>query len=260
MAKKSSTVTIEEKLRSLYDVQLIDARINLIRSTRGELPKEVENLEDELNEVQGRVQQLEDEIKQLESEISHKKIASQDSEAQIKKYKTQLKDVKNNREFEALSKEVEYQELEIELANKRIREFQAKIANKQEILEIANGKLSEKKEDLAVKKGELDSIIAENQKEEDDLIKLSDKYAVNIEERLLTAYRRIRDNAKNKLAVVPVIDGATQGSFFIVPPQRELDIRARKKIIFSEHCGRILVDEDLANEESEKMEAVFAKM
>jgi predicted nucleic acid-binding Zn-ribbon protein len=257
MAKTKASV--EDKLRSLYDLQLIDSKIDEIRATRGELPKEVENLEDEINDIETRINNLNDEKAQLDAEIGKKKIAIQESEAQIKKFQSQLDNVKNNREYEALSKEIEFQNLEIELSNKRIREYQAKIANKDEILVMAQEKLAERSEDLKVKKGELDSIIESNEKTEGSLSKLSDKYGENIEERLLVAYKRIRGNAKNGLAVVPVIDGATYGSFFQVPPQRELDIRARKKIIVSEHCGRILVDNDLAQEEQEKMEKVFAK-
>lgn len=257
MAKKSASV--EEKLRSLYDLQLIDSKIDEIRSTRGELPKEVDNLEEEVKEIESRINKLNEENVQLEAEIGKKKIAIQESESQIKRFKEQLDNVKNNREFEALSKEIEFQTLEIELANKRIKEYQAKIANKNEIVEMAQEKLNERSEDLNVKKGELDSIISANEKSEGNLLKLSESYGEKIEERLLTAYKRIRDNAKNGLSVVPVIDGAIYGSFFQVPPQRELDIRARKKIIVSEHCGRILVDNEMAQEEQEKMAKVFAK-
>ncbi len=257
MAKKAAVATIEEKLRSLYDLQLIDSKIDEIRSTRGELPKEVKNLELEIEEIQGRVSKLNNEMEALESDISKKKLTIKDSEAQIKRYEKQLADVKNSREFEALTKEVEFQNLEIELAQKRINEFKVKIENKKEVLEIAQEKLNERSEDLSVKKGELDSIISQNEKKEKALVKLSDEYGKKIEKRLLEGYKRIRNNSIHGLAVVPVINGATQGSFFMVPPQRELDIRARKKIIISEHCGRILVDEELANEEAEKMAAKF---
>lgn len=257
MAKKAAVATIEEKLRSLYDLQLIDSKIDEIRATRGELPKEVENLELEIEEIQGRVNKLNEEIESLESDISKKKLTIKDSEAQIKKFNKQLGEVKNNREYEALTKEVEFQNLEIELAEKRINEFKVKIENKKEILTMAEDKMKERSEDLAVKKGDLDKIISQNEKKEKALLKLSDEYAEKIETRLLEGYRRIRNNSIHGLAVVPVIDGATQGSFFMIPPQRELDIRARKKIIISEHCGRILVDEELANEEAEKMESMF---
>ncbi len=257
MAKKAAVATIEEKLRSLYDLQLIDSKIDEIRATRGELPKEVENLELEIEEIQGRVNKLNEEIEGLEGDIAKKKLTIKESEAQIKKYQKQLEDVKNSREFEALTKEVEFQNLEIELAQKRINEFKVKIENKKEILGLADDKLKERSKDLSVKKGELDTIISQNEKKEKALMKLSDEYGSKIEQRLLEGYKRIRNNSIHGLAVVPVIDGATQGSFFMVPPQRELDIRARKKIIISEHCGRILVDEELANEEAEKMQAML---
>lgn len=259
MAKKSGSVSVEEKLRALYDVQLIDSKIDQIRATRGELPKEVQNLEDELAEIDSRMGKIKEEVENLNTEIGRKKLAIQEAEAQIKRYKAQEAEVKNSREFEALSKEMEFQSLEIELANKRINEYKAKIENKNELLEMATAKYAERKEDLDIKKGELDNILSSNEKYEKELLKLSDKFGENIEDRLLNGYKRIRNNAKNGLGVVPVIDGATQGSFFMVPPQRELDIRARKKIIISEHCGRILVDSDLAAEEEEKMNDVFAK-
>ena len=259
MAKKSGSVSVEEKLRSLYDVQLIDSKIDQIRATRGELPKEVQNLEDELNDIEVRMASIKEDITNLEGEISRKKLAIQEAESQIKKYKAQEAEVKNSREFEALSKEMEFQTLEIELANKRINEYKAKIDNKRELHEMAQAKFTERKEDLDLKKSDLDGILSRNEKQEKELIKLSEKFGEIIEDRLLNAYKRIRNNAKNGLGVVPVIDGATMGSFFMVPPQRELDIRARKKIIISEHCGRILVDNDLAQEEEEKMTAVFAK-
>ena len=257
MAKKAAVASIEEKLRSLYDLQLIDSKIDELRANRGELPKEVGNLEEEIAEIQARVDKLNDAITTLDGDISKKKLTIKDSESQIKRFKKQLEEVKNNREFEALTKEVEFQDLEIELAEKRINEYKVKIANKKEVLGLADEKLKERSEDLAVKKGELDNIVSANEKKEKALTKLSDNYATKIEIRLLEGYRRIRNNSIHGLAVVPVIDGATQGSFFMVPPQRELDIRARKKIIISEHCGRILVDEELANEETEKMTSIF---
>ena len=246
MAKNKATASIEEKLRSLYDLQLIDTKIDEIRSTQGELPKEVGILEDEIDEIQTRINNLNDEKQQLDTEIGKKKNSIQDSEAQIKRFKAQLDNVKNNREYEALSKEIEFQTLEIELSNKRINEYQAKIANKDEILEMANEKLAERSEDLKLKKSELDNIVVANEKTEGNLSKLSDDFGTKIEERLLTAYKRIRGNAKNGLAVVPVERGASGGSYIKIPPQRQLDIAACKKIIIDEHSGRILVDLSVA--------------
>jgi predicted nucleic acid-binding Zn-ribbon protein len=257
MSNTSTTASTEEKLRALYDLQLIDSKIDSIREARGELPKEVENLELEIGDMEKRITDLNDEVSAIDAEIGKKKLQIKDSEDQIKKFKEQLENVRNNREFEALSKEIEYQTLEIELANKRIREFQAKISNKQEFLEIANSKIAERREDLQLKQSELDSIIADNEKEEQKLQELSGKFSENVDLRLLTAYRRIRDNAANGLAVVPVIDGAIVGSFYMIPPQQVLDIAARKRVMFSEHCGRILVDEALAQEESNKLESLL---
>lgn len=254
---KTSAASIEEKLRALYDLQLIDSKIDKIREARGELPKEVEDLESEIADMDKRIGDLHDEVVAVEGEISKKKLQIKDSEEQIKKYKEQLENVRNNREFEALNKEIEYQTLEIELANKRIREFQVRISNKQEMLEIANTKISERREDLSLKQSELDSIISENEKEENKLLELSGKYSEKVDDRLLTAYRRIRANAGNGLAVVPVIDGAIVGSFYLIPPQQVIDIAARKRIMFSEHCGRILVDEALANEEISRLDSVL---
>jgi uncharacterized protein len=261
MAKKATnTVTIEEKLRSLYDLQLIDSKIDQIRDMRGELPLEVEDLEAELSSLEEKLDKIKAEIKDQDNEISNKKIEIKDSQALIKKYEEQQNNVRNNREFEALSKEIEYQNLEIQLCEKRIREYQARIANKNEVLELTQEKYNERKEDLDHKKGELDKILAETKKEEEELLNKSKDFSKNIEERLLVAYGRIRKNMNNGLAVVPVVRGASGGSFFLIPPQRELEIRARKKIIFSEHCGRILVDEELATEEEEKMKELFNKI
>jgi predicted nucleic acid-binding Zn-ribbon protein len=257
MSNTTAANAIEEKLRALYDLQLIDSKIDTIREARGELPKEVEDLAIEIEDMEKRISELQEEIDAVETEIGKKKMQIKDSEDHIKKYKEQLENVRNNREFEALNKEIEYQTLEIELANKRIREFQVKIANKQEFLEIANSKVAERKDDLSVKRGELDSIIADNEKEETKLQELSKDYAAKVDERLLNAYRRIRTNANNGLAVVPVIDGAIVGSFYMIPPQQVLDISARKRVMFSEHCGRILVDEALAKEEAQKLESIL---
>lgn len=258
--KEKTSISVEEKLRSLYDLQLIDSKIDQIRDMRGELPLEVEDLEVELKTLEEQLEKINEEIKDQEVEISNKKIEIKEAQTLIKKYEEQQNNVRNNREFEALSKEVEYQNLEIQLCEKRIREFQARIANKNEVLELTQQKYNERKEDLDHKKGELDKILAETKKEEEELLSKSKEFATNIENRLLIAYKRIRSNMKNGLAVVPVVRGASGGSFFLIPPQRELEIRARKKIIFSEHCGRILVDEELANEEEEKMKSLFGNI
>lgn len=261
MAKKvePKEMSVEEKLRALYDLQLIDSRLDEIRNTRGELPLEVEDLEDDVVQMETRVQKIEDEIKDLESEIKLKKEAIKTSEALMKKYAKQQDNVRNNREFESLGKEIEYQELEIQLSEKRIKEFNAKIDHKKQVREEAEEKLEAMKEHLGHKKAELDSIVKETEKEEASLVKMSEEFAALIEERLLKAYNRIRDNMKNGLAVVPVHRDASYGSFFTIPPQRQLDIAQRKKIISDEHSGRILVDLELAEEEQAKIEALLKK-
>lgn len=254
MAKE---VTVEEKLRALYDLQLIDSRIDKIRNIRGELPLEVEDLEDEIGGLETRLSKLKVDIEELESEVAAKKNLIGDSKEKIKKYETQQKNVRNNREFDALSKEIEFQELEIQLAEKRIKEFKAKIDQKKEAIAQAEEKLAERKSHLEFKQGELDNILKETQDEEEALLKESEKQKKKIEERLIMAYTRLRESARNGLAVVPVERGASGGSFFTIPPQRQLEIAARKKIITDEHSGRILVDPELAREEEEKMEKLF---
>jgi len=258
MAKKND-VTVEEKLRSLYDLQLVDSRIDEIRNVRGELPLEVEDLEDEVAGLNRRLEKLDADIEVIDNDIKNKKNQIEESKTTIKKYSEQQKNVRNNREFNALSKEVEFQELEIELSEKHINEYKAKIEQKKEVISQTKEKLAEREAHLKHKKGELDEILKETEKEEQALINKSKEYEKNIEDRLVTAYKRIRTNVKNGLAVVPVERGASGGSFFTIPPQVIMEIAGRKKIITDEHSGRILVDEELAKEEQEKMENMFKK-
>jgi len=247
MAKKASKeATVEERLQALYDLQVIDSKIDKIRTVRGELPLEVQDLEDEVAGLETRIEKADEAIKALESDISAKKIQIDESKAAIKKYEEQQKNVRNNREYDSLSKEIEFQSLEIELSEKRIKEFKAKIENKQEINDASKEKLKETKAELDHKKNELDEIIAETEKEEKELLKKSGKAEEVIEDRLLTAYKRIRDNARNGLAVVPVERSACGGCFNKIPPQRQLDISTHKKVIVCEHCGRILIDPKMA--------------
>lgn len=259
MAKtvQQKEASVEEKLRALYDLQLIDSRLDEIRNTRGELPLEVEDLNDDVAQMQTRIQKIDDEISELEGEIKLKKEAIKNSEALIKKYTKQQDNVRNNREYESLSKEVEYQELEIQLSEKRIKEFNSKIDHKNQVKEDANAKLEAMKTHLEHKKSELDAIVKETEKEEEFLLKKSEEFSSAIDERLLNAYKRIRSNVKNGLAVVPVQRDASVGSFFTIPPQRQMDIAQRKKIISDEHSGRILVDAELAQEEKDKIEALL---
>ena len=253
-------VTVEEKLRALYNLQLVDSRIDKIKNVRGELPLEVEDLEDEIAGLQTRIDKMNVDLQELDEEIKNKKNLIKDAEEKIKKYEAQQKNVRNNREFDALSKEMEFQQLEIELAEKRIKEFKAKIESKKEILSTTEEKFKERESHLEFKKKELDSIMQETHKEEEALMEKSEEFAAKIEDRLLKAYRRIRGGAKNGLAVVPIERGASGGSFFTIPPQRQLEIASRKKIITDEHSGRVLVDPDLAREEEEKMEKLFTSI
>lgn len=258
MAKKTE-VTVEEKLRALYDLQLIDSRIDEIRNVRGELPLEVEDLEDEVAGLNTRIQKHDADLEVIDNDIKTKKILIDDAKASIKKYAEQQKNVRNNREFNALSKEVEFQELEIELAEKHIKEYRASIEQKKDVIAQTKEKLEDRQKHLVHKKGELDEILAETQKEEEMLTKKSNDFETQIESRLITAYKRIRNNVKNGLAVVPVERGASGGSYFTIPPQVIVEIAGRRKIITDEHSGRILVDEELAKEEQEKMQKMFSK-
>lgn len=259
MAKKDQQkeMSVEEKLRALYDLQLIDSRLDEIRNTRGELPLEVEDLSDDVAQMETRIQKIDEEIKELDGEIKLKKEAIKNSEALMKKYAKQQDNVRNNREFDALAKEIEFQELEIQLSEKRIKEFNAKIDHKKQLQEEINAKLDSMRSHLEHKKAELDSIVKETEKEEEFLLKKSEEFSSVLDERLFTAYKRIRSNMKNGLAVVPVNRNASVGSFFTIPPQRQMDIAQRKKIISDEHSGRILVDAELAQEEQEKIEALL---
>lgn len=245
----SPDVTVEERLKALYSLQQIDSAIDKIRIVRGELPLEVQDLEDEIQGLETRVKNYTDEVNTYEDVIVQKKMQVKESVALIKKYEEQQNKVRNNREFDSLTKEIEFQNLEIQLCDKKMKEAKANIAAKNEIIEKAQAELDERKNDLKHKKAELDDIIKETEKEEKSLIKDSAKAEEVMEERLLTAYKRIRSNARNGLAVVTVARDACGGCFNNIPPQRQMDIRMRKKIIVCEYCGRILVDQELAGVE-----------
>lgn len=257
MAKKKE-VSVEEKLRALYDLQLIDSRIDEIRNVRGELPLEVEDLEDEVAGLNTRLSNLAEDVSNLETDIANKKLAIEESKSLIKKYEEQQKKVRNNREFDSLSKEMEYQDLEVQLAEKRIKEFKAKIEQKNEVIDATKEKLEQQQQHLDHKKSELNEILKETEKEEKVLLAKSEEFAGSIDEHLLKAYTRIRNKVKNGLAVVSIERGASGGSFFTIPPQVQLEIANRKKITIDEHSGRILVDAALAAEEKEKIDGLFA--
>ena len=244
-------LSIEDKLRAMYDLQSVVSEIDKIKTLRGELPLEVQDLEDEITGLKTRLMNLEDEIKTLETAIKNKKIAIRDSESLIAKYTEQQNNVRNNREFDSLSKEIEFQTLEIELSEKRIKEFNSEMAEKKEAINISKQLLQEREDDLERKKNELDEITQETRIEEEKLKSKSEKIESFIEPRLLTAFKRIRKNARNGLAVVTIQRDACGGCFNKIPPQRQMDIANRKKIIVCEYCGRILVDKDIHLVETE---------
>jgi predicted nucleic acid-binding Zn-ribbon protein len=239
-------ISIEKKLVALYSLQQIDSQIDKIRIIRGELPLEVEDLEDEIVGLQTRIDNHIQEIETHKLSVKEKENSIKDSQSQIKRYEEQQMNVRNNREYDSLSKEIEFQNLEIALAEKRIKEFSHHLSLKNEEIEAAQKVLDDRKSDLDIKKSELSDIVSETEKEEQNLLKKSEDYQRYIEERLLTAYKRIRKNARNGLAVVSVERDACGGCFSAIPPQRQLDIRMHKKIIVCEYCGRILVDHGLA--------------
>lgn len=259
MATKTEA-TVEEKLRALYDLQLIDSRVDEIRNVRGELPLEVEDLEDDVLGLKTRLDKLKTDLETINYEITAKKNLIDDAKILMKKYTDQQKNVRNSREFNSLTKEVEFQELEIQLAEKNIKEFKAQIEQKKEIINENKERLAERETHLKHKKSELNAILAETEKEEKALLLKSAEYQDQISERLVTAYKRIRSNVKNGLAVVAIERGASGGSFFTIPPQVQVEIASRKKIITDEHSGRILVDPTLAEEEQEKMQQLFASL
>ncbi len=253
-AKKSEVMdvfSVEGKLKALYELQYIDSQIDRIKTIRGELPLEVRDLEDELAGLETRVFKLEEEIGTMNEQISDRKNAIKEAQALIKKYEGQQQSVRNSREYDSLSKEIEYQTLDIQLSEKRIKEFKAQADIKTVLLTETKANLDDRQSDLDHKKGELNEIIAETRKEEEELAAQSKKAEGTIEPRLVIAYKRLRSNALNGLAVVPVQRDACGGCFNKIPPQRQLDIRLRKKIIVCEYCGRILVDPELAAEVQE---------
>jgi uncharacterized protein len=246
MAKtKTDEISVEERLRALFELQQIDSKIDKIRTVRGELPLEVRDLEDLVAGLETRVNNFTEELKTLEDSISDKKNVIKDAQALIKKYEAQQAKVRNNREYDAITKEIEFQNLEIQLAEKRIKEYKATIAAKKDVITQSEEDLKDRKKDLKLKKQELDEIIAETEKEEQDLLKKSKGSESIIEERLLNAYKRIRSNVINGLGVVTVERDACGGCFNKIPPQRHLDIKTHKKVIVCEHCGRILVDAEI---------------
>ena len=264
MAAKKQTVvenlSVEDKLKLLFKLQVVDSELDNIKIFRGELPLEVEDIEDEIAGLHTRIEKFKAEISENESEQVLQKNKIKESEALLEKYKTQLDNVRNNREYDSLTKEIEYQELEIELANKKITTAKNRIAELKEEIEKVQALLTERTEALERKKKELESIEKETAKEEADLLKLSEKISKQIEPRLLQAYKRIRLNVRNGVAIARVRRDACGGCFNKIPPQRQVDISSHRKIIVCEHCGRVLVDKSLAYNVYEELGGKFKEI
>ena len=253
MAKKDHTdLSVEEKLKTLYQMQTALSAIDEKRTLRGELPQEVDDLADEIEGLNTRIQRIQTDIDEFQQAVVQKRGEIADAEASVARYKSQLEEVKNNREYDTLSKEIEFQSLEIELCNKKIREAQARIAEKKEELAANTTLIEERQSDLEVKKSELDEIMEETRAEEEKLKEKVKDLEAKIEPRLLTSFKRIRKNARNGLGIVYVQRDACGGCFNKIPPQRQLDIKMHKKIIVCEYCGRILIDPELAGVKIEK--------
>ena len=252
-AKKDlAEMSVEERLKALYELQTMLSEIDKIKTLRGELPLEVQDLEDEIEGLSHRVEKYQEDIEKLQSDIAQKRIKIDEAKAAVERYQGQLNDVKNNREYDMLTKEIEFQNLEIELQNKRINEANRAIEAKQNDAKAASEALENRRADLEVKKSELDEIISETKAEEEKLREKAKTLEVTIEPRLLAAFKRIRKNSRNGLGIVYVERDACGGCFNKIPPQRQLDIRMRKKIIVCEYCGRIMIDPELAGVEVNK--------
>jgi len=244
---ETKELTVEEKLIALYSLQKIDSKIDEVKVLRGELPIEVKDLEDEITGLEKRVTNIEDGIKEVEGTVKTFNSNKKEADTLIAKYEKQQVNVKNNREYEALTKEVEMQQLEIQLLEKKIKDSKEDIVVKKKYFEESRKVIETKKLDMETKKVELEKIIEETEKEEKKMLDMSTKSSEGIEPRLLNAYRKIRKTYKNGLAVVSVQRDSCGGCFNKVPPQKQLEIRQRKKIIVCEHCGRVLVDVEIEN-------------
>lgn len=253
MAKKEITdLSVEEKLRTLYQLQTALSAIDEKKALRGELPLEVQDLEDDIAGLSIRIEKIQRDIEEFRQAVSQKKAEIAEAQASVERYKSQLNDVKNNREYDTLSKEIEFQTLEIELCNKKIKEALVRISEKENELGMSEETLADRRNDLELKKSELDEIMEETRAEEEILKQKVKELEVKIEPRLLMSFKRIRKNARNGLGVVYVQRDACGGCFNKIPPQRQLDIRMHKKIIVCEYCGRILIDPELAGVKTEK--------
>lgn len=242
--------TVAQRLEALSKLQSIDSSLDEIKKVRGALPEEVMDLEDEIAGLETRLEKFNSDLKDSDSLIASFKAGIKESEKLIKKYQDQQMNVRNNREYDAITKEIELQNLEILIFEKKIKETVAKIENKKTVVEETSGFIEDRKKDLEAKKEELEQITTESEGEEQKLLKEREKASKNIEERLLNSYNKVRGNMRNGLAVVPVKRSACGGCFNIVPPQKQAEIRDQKKLIVCEHCGRVLfrVDDEIVNE------------
>lgn len=253
MAKKEAKeMSVEQKLQALYELQTTLTAIDEKRALRGELPLEVQDLEDEIAGLDTRIEKIDTEIKEFQSAITMKKGEVQEAQANLERYNNQLNEVRNNREYDSLSKQIDYERLEVELCNKKIKEATDQVAYRTNDLEIAKTEREERQKDLDEKKSELEDILAETREEETMLKERAKDLEVKIEPRLLCSFKRIRKSARNGLGIVYVQRDACGGCFNKIPPQRQLDIRMRKKIIVCEYCGRIMIDPELAGVKIEK--------
>lgn len=258
--KDPQDLTVEQKLKTLFQLQTMLSKIDEIKTLRGELPLEVQDLEDEIAGLSTRIERIKAEVADLKSAIATKRVEIESAKASVSKYKSQQENVRNNREYDFLSKEIEFQTLEIELCEKRIREFNAQEQERSAEVDKSNAVLEEREKDLEIKKGELDEIISETKQEEERLRDKAKDLETKIEPRLLQSFKRIRKNSRNGLGIVYVQRDACGGCFNKIPPQRQLDIRSRKKVIVCEYCGRIMIDPELAGISPEvKEEAVKEK-
>ena len=259
MAKKESEISVESKLQTLYQLQATLSAIDEKRALRGELPLEVQDLEDEIAGLKTRVEHIEGDINDFQQAVAQKQGEIKEAEESVERYKKQLDEVRNNREYDTLTKEIEFQSLEIELCNKKIKEANAKVEDKKRELIRTNDLINDRQQALDEKKSELDEIMQETREEEQALKAKAEDLETKIEPRLLSSFKRIRKNARNGLGIVYVQRDACGGCFNKIPPQRQLDIKMHKKIIVCEYCGRIMIDPELAGVKTVETEVVDDK-
>ncbi|WP_440432576.1 zinc ribbon domain-containing protein [Prevotella sp.] len=259
MAKKESEISVESKLQTLYQLQTTLSAIDEKRALRGELPLEVQDLEDEIAGLKTRVEHIEGDISDFQQAVAQKQGEIKEAEESVERYKKQLDEVRNNREYDTLTKEIEFQSLEIELCNKKIKEANAKVEDKKRELIRTNDLINDRQQALDEKKSELDEIMQETREEEQALKAKAEDLETKIEPRLLSSFKRIRKNARNGLGIVYVQRDACGGCFNKIPPQRQLDIKMHKKIIVCEYCGRIMIDPELAGVKTVETEVVDDK-